>query len=339
MDYQVPQYCVKSLAHFLMQLGLDKQQILTTLNTDEVSFSDPKTHYDLSKYDDILAEASRTLEIKNIGFHFGQAFELGIWGILGHIVVAAPNLEQALYYQKRYQCLIGNVGQAEHEINDSVLTMRYISHPAASTNNLEHVITAWLTFAFSYTRSTDAPISVHFTHQCLTNIDEYEEFFRCPVVFGDDFNGIKINIKSLSHPIISSNSDVLNVLISHAEQQLANKRQTASMDIIREYIIEQLPSQLPSLEDVANHLEISVRQLQRQFQKDQINLTLLVESIRQQLAISYLTQTNHKLIYISSILGYSEQSAFQRAFKRWFGVTPQAYRLQPTAIELSQLRP
>ncbi len=338
MDYQVPQYCVKSLAHFLMQQGIEKQQILKTLATDEVSFSDAKTRYNLSTYDALLAEASRILKIENIGFHFGQAFELGIWGILGHIVVAAPNLEQALYYQKRYQCLIGNVGQAEHEINDNVLTMRYISHPAASKNNIEHVITAWLTFAFSYTRSTDAPISIHFTHQCLTKVEEYQAFFRCPVIFGDDFNGVKIHIKSLTHQIVSSNSDVLNVLIGQAEQQLANKRQSASMDIIREYIIEQLPKQLPSLEDVANHLDISVRQLQRQFQKEQINLTLLVESIRQQLAISYLTQTNHKLIYISSILGYSEQSAFQRAFKRWFDVTPQAYRLQPTAIELSQSR-
>lgn len=332
MQYLVPQYSVKSLVQYLMQHDIEKRVLLELINTSDLEFSQTQSVYSLEQYEALLDYGKGVLQQSNIGFKFGQAFELGIWGILGHIVVAAPNLLAALNYQKRYQCLIGNVGQAEHEIKDEQFIMRYIAHPQASDSNIEHVITAWLTFAFSYTRSNDTPISVHFTHRCPTNIDEYQAFFRCPVIFGDNFNGVKINQSSLLHPIISANDEILNVLLSQAEHQLTIKRQKASMDIIREFIIEQLPTGVPSLEDVSQHLELSSRQLQRKFQQEQTNLSQLIEAIRQQLAISYLTQTNHKLIYISTILGYSEQSAFQRAFKRWFGITPQAYRQAPVPL-------
>ncbi|QOL24515.1 AraC family transcriptional regulator ligand-binding domain-containing protein [Thalassotalea sp. LPB0316] len=335
MQYQVPQYGVKSLVNYLCQQGLDKQVLLNILATDEQSFIQSQSVYSLAQYEALFSYGQAHLPIKNLGFHFGQAFDLGIWGILGHIVVAAPNLLDALAYQKRYQCLIGNVGQAEHETDGDSVIMRYIAHPDASINNIEHVITAWLTYAFSYTRNDDAPVSVHFTHECPSQLEEYQDYFRCKVVFGDNFNGVKIKQYSLLHPIVSANDDVLKLLLSHAEQLLAAKRQKASIDIIREYIIEQLPNGVPSLDDVAQHLELSSRQLQRKFQQEQTNLSQLIESIRQQLAISYLSQTNHKLLYISTILGYSEQSAFQRAFKRWFGLTPQAYRQKPIPLMLN----
>jgi len=213
--------------------------------------------------------------------------------------------------------------------------MRWLSHPNASANNVELVITAWLVFAFNYTRSPDAPVSVHFTHQCLTHVEEYEALFRCPVYFNDNFNGVKLKTRSLTVPIVSANQDILNLLTSHAEHQLALKRQNASIDIIHQFIVEQLPHGVPSLELVAGHLGVSSRQLQRQFKDHETNLSQLIETIRQHLAVSYLSQTSHKLLYISTMLGYSEQSAFQRAFKRWFDITPQEYRSHPKPLNFT----
>ena len=255
--------------------------------------------------------------------------------MLGHIVAAAPSLADAIGYQKRYQCLLGNTGQAYHEVEDDVVTIRWLTIPQASANSIEQVITAWVAFAFKYTQSTDKPIAVYFTHSAFADEKDYQAFFGCPVYFNASFNGVKLQTSSLNISLSSFNEEVLNVLCAHAENKLLAKRKNASLDIIEQYIIATLPDKVPELTDVAEHLGISCRQLQRRLQKDNTHLSSMIEQIRKSLAVSYLTQTDHKLLYISTILGYSEQSAFQRAFKRWSGQTPQAFRLKPMPIQFN----
>ncbi|NMP30180.1 AraC family transcriptional regulator [Thalassotalea sp. M1531] len=332
MICSLPHYSVRALVNYLVNCGLDRKLLLTHIATDEQALSNAQQSYPQSDYEALLSYGANQLNIPNIGFMHGKAFELSFWGILGHIVAAAPTLWDALGYQKRYQCLLGNSGQAYHEIEDEVVTIRWLSDAQCSANSIEQVITAWVAFAFSYTLSNDKPISVHFTHSAVSGLEQYQEFFGCEVLFNTEFNGIKVKQSSLTLPLTAFNEEVLTVLCNYAEQKLSQKKSTGSLDIIRQYIIETLPEGIAELNEVAQFLGISSRQLQRKFQQQNTSLTAFLEHIRQDLAVSYLTQTNHKLLYISSVLGYSEQSAFQRAFKRWFNCTPQEYRLNPKAI-------
>ncbi len=320
-------YALKALVNFLVRQGIALSDVFAVIGVKEETFNE--RDYTTEDYEALLQFGSQRLAIANIGFVHGKAFELSFWGFLGHIVAACPSLWQALGYQKRYQCLLGNTGRAYHEIEQQQVVIRWLSEPNASANNIEQVITSWVAFAFLYTHSDDKPLSVHFTHAPLAGSEQYQEFFGCPVYFNGDFNGIVFKQSSLLLPITSFNEEVLNVLCCHAENKLAAKRSSASLDIITQFIIETLPNKVPELGDIAEHLGIGVRQLQRKLQKEQTNLTQLLTDIRQSQAISYLTQTDHKLLYIAAKLGYSEQSAFQRAFKRWTGQTPQSYRLNP----------
>ena len=325
----LPSYTLRSLVDFLQAKGLARQTCLTLLRCEEAALECAEQAFAISDYEKLIANATERLGIDNIGFEHGKHFDVSIWGMLGYIVMAAPTLKEALYYQRRYQCLLGNSGLAYHETQGEWVVMRWLSEYTGSPNSVEQVITAWLAFAFQATQSEQHPVSVHFTHSCLTDKAEYEAFFRCPVVFNAEFNGVVIQATSLELPIRTSNAEVLQVLCFHAEQKLQQKRAVASLDVIRQYIIEVLPHKVPDLADVAQHLGMSTRQLQRHFQKHQSNLSAFLEQIRLSLAVSYLTQTDHKLLYIAQVLGYSEQSAFQRAFKRHFGVTPGEYRLHP----------
>lgn len=334
MQYSLPHYTVRALVNFLVAQGLERTTVIQVISTCEQALNSTEQRYSESEYESLLTYGAQHLAIPNIGFVHGKAFELSFWGILGHIVAAAPTLADALAYQKRYQCLLGNTGQAYHQTEDDTVTMRWLSTPNASANSIEQVITAWVAFAFSYTQHDDKPLGVYFTHNVLTDVSEYESFFGCPVIFNANFNGVKIKASSLALPLNAFNEEVLNVLCSHAENKLRAKRLSASLDMISEYIISILPERVPSLAEIAEHLGISERQLQRQLQKEETNLSALIENIRKHLAISYLSQTDHKLLYISSMLGYSEQSAFQRAFKRWSGITPHEFRANPITLPL-----
>lgn len=333
METFLPSYSVRSLINFLVERGLCRSELLVLINTTLEQINDGSYSYTNSAYESLLEFGAQQLHCTNIGFQYGKVFDLNAWGLLGHIVAVSPTLKQAIYYQRRYQCLLGNTGQAYHEEGDGIITTRWLSVPECSTQSIEQVITAWVSFSLQYTLSEDKPISIHFTHHLTTEIDEYLNYFDCPVYFNANFNGIRAKVSSINMPLKAYNEEILNVLCAHAENKLINKRLNASLDMVTEFIINELPHQLPSLSQVATHLGISSRQLQRQLNKERTNLTLLTETIRKNLSVAYLIQTDHKLIYISTMLGYSEQSAFQRAFKRWTGITPQEFRISPIPLK------
>jgi len=328
----VPYYAMRGLVNFLQQQGLARQELLQTLDCDEEALSQQKVAFSTEDYYRLYELGNDKLGVNNLGFLHGKSLYLGEWGILGHIVMTSETLSHALYYQRRYQALVSSLGHAYHEEQDQETTMRWLSEPNTPSQITEQVITAWVAFAFYHTLSEQKPKSVHFIHSAPADIKDYELFFGCEVIFNSSFNGVIIDSQSLTLPLINHNREILSLLCNHAEIQLAEIKAQASLNIIRQYIVEQLPIKVPSLANVAEHLGVSVRQVQRKFQKENTNLTELLEQIRKNLAIAYLTQTDHKIIYIASMLGYSEQSAFQRAFKRWTDTTPQSFRLTPSEI-------
>ncbi len=330
----VPFYSMRGLVKFLQQQGLAETEILQNLGCEAEALSQQLVPFTIGDYYQLYEFAMAKLGKSNLGFLHGKTLFLGQWGILGHIVMASENLSQALFYQKRYQSLTSVLGHAYHEENGSETTMRWLSSPDTPTYIIEQVVTAWIAFAFEHTLSEQKPKSVHFVHSEHDHIEQYESFFGCEVIFNSSFNGVVIRTESLSLPLINHNKEILSLLCNHAEVQLTEHKALASLTIIREYLVDQLPTKVPSLTNVAEHLGISVRQLQRKFQKEQTNLTELLEIVRRNLAIAYLTQTDHKISYIATMLGYSEQSAFQRAFKRWTDTTPQSFRLNPTAVNV-----
>ena len=328
----VPFFSMRGLTNFLQKQGVALERQLALLGCDKDALNQNLVSFTTDDYQRLQRFGQTETGIKNLGFQHGKNCYLGEWGLLGHIVMASENLLQALEFQRRYQCLMSALGYAYHEQQEQQVVMRWLSAPNTDPNITEQVITAWVSFAFTHTISQQKPLSVHFVHAPLADTQEYLDFFGCEVVFNAQFNGVIIDPSSLQLPLTNSNKEVLNVLCGHAENQLAEKKSNAAMVIIQQFVTEQLPHQVPSLQDIAAHLGITTRQVQRKFQKEGTNLTELLEQIRKNLAIAYLSQTDHKLIYIARMLGYSEQSAFQRAFKRWTGHTPQDFRLNPKVV-------
>jgi len=95
---------------------------------------------------------------------------------------------------------------------------------------------------------------------------------------------------------------------------------------VKAVIIDQLPSGNVTDENVARALYMSSRKLQRQLQSDGTTFNALLNEIRQDLAQKYLREQDTSMTEIAFLLGFSESSAFSRAFKRWMGVTPTQYR-------------
>jgi AraC-like DNA-binding protein len=95
---------------------------------------------------------------------------------------------------------------------------------------------------------------------------------------------------------------------------------------VRSKIIEQLPEGVPKQESIAETLHVSLRSLQRRLKSEQTNFKNLLDDTRKALAVQYIRESYRSLGEITYLLGFSDPSNFNRAFKRWTGKTPSQYR-------------
>ena len=106
-------------------------------------------------------------------------------------------------------------------------------------------------------------------------------------------------------------------------------RSTAELGIVdrvRTAVRARLSEASLSLNDIADEVHLPVGVLLREFSANSISFKSLVEDVRRDLAISYMKQRQLPLSEVALLLGYSELSAFSRAFRRWTGRSPRTYR-------------
>jgi len=115
---------------------------------------------------------------------------------------------------------------------------------------------------------------------------------------------------------------------THLEAELSDLEDEYSLDRqVRLQVSQALSEGVPMLSDVARRLGMSGRTLQRRLSDEGYSYQTLVDESRRQLAKHLLQQTDFSLVDVAFMTGFSEQSAFTRAFKRWAGQTPRSFRI------------
>lgn len=309
--------------------SISRAQLLAKINLTELQLNQSSQVVDSTKYESLFTFAEQELGNKKIGFEFGQAITIDRWGILGYIAFTSPTLKTALAKQRKYQTLAGNLGSPSSELINNSLLLKWIPAYHCSHHVVEEIITGWATLAVNLSQNKVKPSAIYFHHSFKGNTSHkgaFEDFFGCPVFFEHDFNGIKIEQSSLDVPLLTVDDTINQALCHQADNLLANIVEQSPIESINLFITNQLPFGVPEIDDAAKQLGLSVRTLQRKLSDNQLNFTGMIDKMRKELALSYLSNTNTKVIYIAQMLGFSEQSAFQRAFKRWMGQTPKQYR-------------
>jgi len=170
------------------------------------------------------------------------------------------------------------------------------------------------------------PVSVSFIHSAPACSGDYFAFFRCPVHFDAPIDRLTLPLDAVDKRLPSSNPQlaqlhdqiVIRYLAQFDRDDITSRTKTA--------IIDQLPSGSVSDASVAHALYVIVRTFQRQLRKEGTTFKTLMNDIRRELAEQYIRNSQLTLNEIAFLLGFSEISSFSRAFKRWTGEPPSAYR-------------
>lgn len=157
------------------------------------------------------------------------------------------------------------------------------------------------------------------------DIPEIEQALGCPFRSKATTNGIGFPSAYLDQPIASSNKLLFRLLSGYLDQVKIAERKTI-VERVEDCVRGSLPSGNCSIERCAKKLGTSVRTLQAHLSDCGVKFSDIVERQRVELARIYLEQDKLSLDEIAVLLGYSEQSSFGRAFKRWTGATPQRFR-------------
>ncbi|WP_323844576.1 AraC family transcriptional regulator [Microbulbifer magnicolonia] len=173
--------------------------------------------------------------------------------------------------------------------------------------------------------SETAPRRVFLPHAPLMPAQQYRAYFGCPVEFGQDCCAMELPTEMLDSPIATANPLTKQLAANYLERQFVSAAEAVSVQV-RQLIRQLLPTGKYQIGVVAEHLCLHPRTLQRRLAEENLRFDALLDTVRVDLAAQYLADATLTLGQITGLLGYSEQSTFQRACQRWFGETPRNYR-------------
>ncbi|BDA70555.1 transcriptional regulator, AraC family [Calothrix sp. PCC 7716] len=269
----------------------------------------------------------------DIGLHMGEKFNLSVIGIVGYVLFNCQTFGQVLDKLSRYMCLFSQGVSMHYNVSRGQVVCEWeiVNHlknylVEEPRQPIEASFSALLTAAKTLTGKSLCPREVWFQYNSPDNISEHQRIFEAPVYFSQSKNQLVFDAACLEWSVVSANPSLLLAFEQHAQAMLfaLSNENTYSYQVVRE-ITNHLKGEVPSIELIARSLTISVRNLQRELQTEGTSYQQLLDNTRKELALRYLKKPDTSIHDVAFLLGFSEPSAFHRAFKRWTGQTPRAY--------------
>lgn len=320
----VPGSYARLLFDYLAARGLDSATVLG----EPAPVPGREPSYPAERWRSLLALAARQLGDPALGLHLGATITPAHLGPLGYVLLASSTVPAALERYMRYQRLVHDVSPVRHYLDGDVLVLEW-NDDARAIGLLANQcgLAALVQFARHITGSEAAPLSVHFVEPAPSDVAPYAAFFRCPVYFGQPATRIRFPAALLGLPLRQSDAALAAMLEQQVDVMLAALPQKDHLlNDVRRLITRRLLQAEPSLDSIAAELNLSGRTLRRRLDAIGWHYRALLDDTRRRVAEDYLRDLRLTLPEVALLLGYSEQSAFNRAFRRWTGMSPLSWR-------------
>jgi AraC-like DNA-binding protein len=310
--------------------GGDPDQVLRKFGIDRSAFSEPEGFISSSIFAGILEEAAQATADDCFGLHLGENYNPRNIGPLVYVVLNSPTIRAGIENFERYLQVYNEAAKWFFTTEDNRGYIRYLLTDLG-INSLRHSNEHGMTIAFNMLRmmvgSHWAPKEVQFVHEAPKQISEHLRIFQAPVSFGCKTNAIVIDRQFVEREVPAADQRLYQILKRYLDQVLSEMpREDSLLASVRRATAETMRDGDLKLARVAKQMAMSTRTLQRQLKERGVDFKQLTEETRRRFAVNYLKERKNTLTEVAFLLGYSELSAFNRAFKRWTGSTPLEYR-------------
>jgi len=308
----------------------DPDQVLRAVGLDRADLSRPDGFMACADFARILEEAARVTGDDCFGLHFGEQYQPKNIGPFISVVLNSPTIAAAFDNTIRYL----KVHNAAAEVSlafegpRAYLRQSFIGLAVESTRQqAEYGLVVALNTIRMMVGSRWAPLEVQFAHRTPRQTSEHARVFGAPVSFAAPTNAMVFDREFVERQVPAADDRLYPIMRRYLDQVLQEMpREAAALASVRRAVGEAMREGDPKLADVARKIALSPRTLQRRLKDQGLDFKGLVDDTRRRFSLSYLKDAQHSLTEIAYLLGYSEVSAFNRAFKRWTGSTPVSYR-------------
>ncbi len=318
-----------AVAEALDEYGVDGRAIVESVGIDFAFALDPDTRISLDTNQLLWERAREVSEDSCFGLSVADRFNPAVLHGLGFSWMASGTLGEAFARVLRFQKLVNTA--ARFHSNDlgrevdfvSSMSVVGMSHPPA-------YVLAILAGIVRLCRLTSGqgigPTRVTLVDERPGADERLEEWFGCPVIQGCREDSLRFPRELLERPILAANPRAARLNDQLVIDYLERLDRGSVVSKAKEKIIEKLPNGRPNQEEIASAMNMSLRNFQRKLQREGTTFRELLDDIRRDLAIRFISDSHRPIGAISYSLGFSEPANFTRAFRGWTGESPRQYR-------------
>lgn len=333
---------VRGIADLFMAEGLPIAELFAQADIDLASLQNPQTRVDVDRVSRLWEAAAVRYDQPGLGLDRQLAARYGNLDLVGHALASGPNLLEGFKHLDRHMALISDATTFTMEREPRGYWM-VLNHIGASRpiprQRVEFAVLTLLTLCHWLTRRELEPLAVDLVTPPPTNDARYRAAFGLLPRFGQPANRFLMAEADLLQPIPTHNPSLWALHEKLVETELGQLGQSQVSSKVRTAIARLLHRGEPRREDVAAHLNLTDRTLQRRLQAESVSYQQLLDDTRRELAQQYLSDTRRSLVEVADLLGFADQSNLFRACRRWFGMPPGQYRARLLASALAATSP
>ena len=323
---------IRGYVELMRSLRADPRPLLAQYGIEEQALEDDDNLLSLRAVIHLLEDSAVTTGCGDFGLRLAQRQDVRILGLLGILLQSAETILDAMRYGSRFM-FVHSPGLASvlYEQSDLVAEAVELSMEIRLENCPLQRQTMDLTLGAA-DRITRMLAGDHYRlqavtlpHQPLVPLSHYQRFFGAPVIANSERGGLHISHTTLSANLRSESSALRKVTEEYLLREFRNPADSLSVRV-RHVLRRTLGLGQANKQRVAELLAMHPRTLQRRLDAEGVSFDGLREDVRRELALHYLCESKVPLSQLAGLLGFSEQSAFSRSCRRWFGDTALSIR-------------
>lgn len=317
-----------ALPSLLKELGVDPLDVLAEAQIDPQVFGNPDNIISFASRVRLLNICARRAAVPHFGLLLAQTNSLQNFGLVGCLALYSADVESAFRSLIRFLHLHVQGASVSLELNEDVAFLGYDVYLEVD-EDVSCLVEAGVAVAFKILNElcgcNCGVLEVCFSHRKPEDIAPYKRYFDAPLRFNAEKNGVFFPRKCLTQKVQVADPELHRLLQIQVDQLEANFGDDF-LEQVRMVVHASMPVRRCSADEIARFFSIHSRTLHRYLASRGTSFSEVKEACQFDLARQLLESSDMKLIQIAEILGYAEKRAFNRAFRRWSGLTPTRWR-------------
>ena len=309
--------------------GIDAHALFREAGIDCALLRDPGARIPSDAADVLAARAAARIPDPAFALRSARCWHPSNLGALGHAWLTSSTLRTGLQRLERYGRILGE--RAQFRLANGRDGLRFIydhrrTDALLRATGTDFVLALIVDMCRMNYGASLRPVEVRLSRDRPADETPWRQYYGCPVRFNAREDSFLLSQRVADEELPSANRQLAGTLDRMLQQQLAALDRDNIPARCKATLLEQLSSGEISEDGMAKALHMSRRTLQRKLAEAKLSYQKLVDDTRRELAQSFLQDPQMSVSEVTFLLGFSGQSAFTRAFKRWTGVSPTAYR-------------